>query len=323
MIRILPEGKLARKEAKWFYVFIAPWILGFIFFTGGPVIASLYLSFTRYNVASPPEWLGLGNYADMFQDRIFYKSVQVSAYYTVLSVPLGILLSLALAMLLNQKVPFLGVFRTLYYLPSLVTGVSVALLFQWLLNPAFGIVNFLIGWLVGPTGVIPLGIAGPGWFYQEDWVVPAHVVLSMWSFGGSMLIYLSALQGVPTALYEAATIDGAGVWGKFRNVTLPMISPVILFNFITGIIGAFRVFTQAYVISGTVGGGGQAFGSPNYASMFYVLYLYINAFRRYRFGFAAAQAWILFIVILVLTLLSLRVSRQAVYYESASEEELI
>jgi multiple sugar transport system permease protein len=322
MIRVLPPGKLARKEAIWSYFFIAPWIIGFILFTGGPIIASAYLSFTRYNVASPPEWIGIANYVDMFQDRIFYKSIQVSATYTALSVPLGILLSLALAMLLNQKVPFLGVFRTLYYLPSLVTGVSVALLFQWLLNPAFGIVNFVIGWLVGPSGVIPLGISGPGWFYEEAWVVPAHVTLSLWAFGGSMLIYLSALQGVPTALYEAATIDGANVWQKFRNVTLPMISSVILFNFITGIIGAFRVFTQAYVISGTVGGGGQAFGSPNYASMFYVLYLYINAFRRYRFGFAAAQAWVLFIVILVLTLISLRVSREIVYYESANEEDV-
>jgi multiple sugar transport system permease protein len=322
MIRVLPQGKLARKEAIWSYIFIAPWIIGFILFTGGPIIASAYLSFTRYNVASPPEWIGIANYADMFQDRIFYKSIQVSATYTALSVPLGILLSLALAMLLNQKVPFLGVFRTLYYLPSLVTGVSVALLFQWLLNPAFGIVNFVIGWLVGPSGVIPLGISGPGWFYEEAWVVPAHVTLSLWAFGGSMLIYLSALQGVPTALYEAATIDGANVWQKFRNVTLPMISSVILFNFITGIIGAFRVFTQAYVISGTVGGGGQAFGSPNYASMFYVLYLYINAFRRYRFGFAAAQAWVLFIIILVLTLISLRVSRETVYYESAGEEDM-
>ena len=323
MIRILPEGKLARKEAIWSYIFMSPWMIGFLLFTGGPIIASLYLSFTKYNVAQPPEWLGIGNYVSMFQDRIFYKSLQVSATYTALSVPLGILLALGLAMLLNQKVPFLGVFRTLYYLPSLVTGVSVALLFQWLLNPAFGIVNSVIGLLVGPSGVIPLGLEGPGWFYDEAWVVPSHVVLSMWSFGGSMLIYLSALQGVPTALYEAATIDGANSWQKFRNVTLPMISPVILFNFITGIIGAFRVFTQAYVISGTVGGGAEAFGSPNYASMFYVLYLYMSAFRRYRFGFASAQAWVLFVVILLLTLLSLRVSREAVYYESASEESLI
>ena len=323
MIRVLPKTKLARKEAIWFYIFVAPWITGFILFTGGPVIASLYLSFTRYNVAEPPRWLAFTNYVSLFQDRIFYKSLQVSAYYTFLSVPLGIVLSLSLAMLLNQKVPFLGVFRTLYYVPSLVTGVSVALLFQWLLNPSSGIVNYVIAWLVGPSGLIPLGIAGPGWFYDEAWVIPSHVILSLWSFGSSMLIYLSALQGVPTALYEAATIDGAGAWKKFWNVTLPMISPVILFTFITGIIGAFRVFTQAYVISSAVGGGGEAYGSPNYASMFYVLYLYLNAFRRYRFGVSAAMAWILFIVILLLTLASLRVSRESVYYESASEGDLI
>ena len=323
MLKILPKGKLARKEAIWSYIFMSPWLVGFLVFIGGPIVASLYLSFTKYNVASPPEWRGIGNYVTMFQDRIFYKSLTVSAYYTVLSVPLGIIFALGLAMLLNQKVPFLGLFRTLYYLPSLVTGVSVALLFQWLLNPAFGVVNSLIGLLAGPSGVIPLGLAGPGWFYDESWVVPSHVILSMWSFGGSMLIYLSALQGVPTSLYEAATIDGANAWQKFRNVTLPMISPVILFNFITGIIAAFRVFTQAYVISGAVGGGNEAFGSPNYASMFYVLYLYLNAFRRYRFGFSSAMAWILFIVILALTLISLRISRETVYYESASGEDAL
>ncbi|MBL7064480.1 MAG: sugar ABC transporter permease [Anaerolineae bacterium] len=318
MIKILPKGKLAKKEAIWSYIFISPWLIGLLLFTGGPIIASLYLSFTRYNVANPPEWMGIENYVDMFQDRIFYKSLQVSTIYTVLTVPLGILFALGLAMLLNQKVPFLGVFRTLYYLPSLVTGVSVALLFQWLLNPTFGIVNYLIAWFVGPSGVIPLGISGPGWFFDTTWVVPGHVILSLWSFGGSMLIYLSALQGVPTALYDAATIDGANSWQKFRNVTLPMISPVILFTFITGIIGAFRVFTQAYVISST-----GAVGGPNYASMFYVLYLYLNAFRRYRFGFASAQAWVLFIVILALTLISLRVSRETVYYESAGEEDVL
>jgi multiple sugar transport system permease protein len=322
MIRLLPKTRLARREALWFYFFVAPWIIGFLAFTGGPVIASLYLSFTRYNVADPPRWVGFANYAGLFEDRIFYKSFQVSAYYTVLSVPLGIIFSLSLAMLLNQKVPFLGVFRTLYYLPSLVTGVSVALLFQWLLNPQFGIVNFLIARLVGPSGLIPLGIVGPGWFYDTAWVVPSFVVLSLWSFGSSMLIYLSALQGVPTALYEVAMIDGAGAWRRFWNVTLPMISPVILFTFITGMFGAFRIFTQAYVISGGTAGTG-AFGGPNYASMFYVLYLYLNAFRRYRFGFSAAMAWILFGIILVLTLILLRVSREVIYYESASEGDLI
>jgi multiple sugar transport system permease protein len=218
-------------------------------------------------------------------------------------------------MLLNQKVPFLGVFRTLYYLPSLVAGsVAVAFLFQLLLNPAFGIVNYVISMLLGPNGVIPLGITGPGWFFDPKWVVPSFVLLSLWGFGGPMLIYLAGLQGVPTTLYEAAKIDGANAWHRLWNVTIPMISPVILFTFITGIIGSFQIFTPAYIVSNGAGG-------PAYSSMFYVLYLYLNAFRRYRFGYASAQAWILFIVILILTILALRASRRSVYYESPDEEK--
>lgn len=311
MLGILPREKLARREAMWFWLFILPWVLGFIFFRGFPILLSFYYSFTKYNVAKAPEWIGFQNYIDLFGDKIFYKALQVSATYTAFAVPLGLICSLALAMLLNQKVPFLGLFRTLYYLPSLVAGsVSVAILFQFLLNPDFGIVNQVISNLVGVDGLIPLGIKGPKWFFDGDWVVPSFVLMSLWGFGGPMLIYLAGLQGVPTQLYEAARIDGANAWQRFRNVTLPMISPVILFTFITGIIGSFQVFTPAFIIS-----GGQ--GGPNYASMFYVLYLYLTAFRRYRFGYASTLAWILFLVVLVLTYLALRASRQAVYYESA------
>jgi multiple sugar transport system permease protein len=316
MLGILPKGKVARREAIWFWIFILPWIIGFIFFRGGPIIASLFLSFTEYNVASSPEWVALDNFTRLASDPIFLKSLQVSVYYTFLSVPLGIVVSLLMAMMLNQKrMPFLGIFRTLYYIPALVAGsVAVAFLFQWILNPSFGILNYLIGVLVGPEGVIPLGIQAPRWFFDPKWVVPSFVLMSLWGFGASMLLYLAGLQGVPTTLYEAATIDGANAWHRFRNVTLPMISPVILFTFITGMIGSFQVFTPAYIVS-----GGQ--GGPAYASMFYVLYLYLNAFRRYRFGYASAQAWLLFLVILVLTILFLRASRRAVYYESAGDEE--
>ena len=317
MVSIMPKGKLARREARWFWIFISPWVIGFILFRGLPILAAMGLSFTKYNVASPPQWVGLQNYIDLFNDKIFYKSLTVSAYYTLFAVPLGLLFALALAMLLNQNVPFLGGFRTLYYMPSLVVGsVSVAFLFQLLLNPTFGIVNYVIAWFVGPNGLIPLGITGPGWFFDPKWVVPSFVLLSLWGFGGSMLIYLAGLQGVPTTLYEAARIDGANAWQRFRNITLPMISPVILFTFITGIIGSFQVFTPAYIVSNGEGG-------PAYASMFYVLYLYLNAFRRYRFGYASAQAWILFIVILVLTVLALRASRRAVYYENPGDEKMI
>jgi multiple sugar transport system permease protein len=319
MLGILPREKLARREAMWFWIFIAPWIVGFILFRGLPILASMAISFTNFSNSSvrPLAFVGLENYLDLFNDDIFYKSLQVSTLYTVFSVPLGILFSLSLAMLLNQKVPFLGVFRTAYYLPALIGGsVAVAYLFQLMLNPTFGIVNFFIARLVGPEGLIPLGIQGPGWFFDPAWVLPSFVLVSLWGFGGPMLIYLAGLQGVPTALYEAARIDGANAWHRFRNVTLPMISPVILFTFITGIIGSFQIFTTAYVISNGAGG-------PAYSSMFYVLYLYLNAFRRYRFGYASAQAWLLFLVILVLTVLALRASRQAVYYETPGDDKTV
>lgn len=315
MLGILPKEKLARREALWFWFFIAPWIIGFILFRGVPILVSAALSFTQYNVASPPEWVGFQNYVDLFHDPIFYKSLRVSGLYTLFSVPLGLVFALSLAMLLNQNVPFLGFFRTAYYMPALIGGsVAVAYLFALIFNPTFGVVNYVIARLVGINGLIPLGIKGPGWFFDPKWALTGFVIISLWGFGGPMLIYLAGLQGVPTTLYEAARIDGANGWQRFRNVTLPMISPVILFNFITGIIGSFQIFTTAYIIS-------NGDGSPAYASMFYVLYLYLNAFRRYRFGYASAQAWLLFIVILVLTILALRASRQAVYYESPGDEK--
>jgi multiple sugar transport system permease protein len=217
--------------------------------------------------------------------------------------------------LLNQKVPFLGLFRTVYYLPSLLGGsVAVALLFSWILNPQFGILNLLIRSFVGPDGLIPLGIVGPRWLQDQNWVMPSYTLIALWGFGATMLIYLSALQGVPTALYEAAEIDGANRIQQFFNVTVPMISPVILFTAITGIIGAFQQFTIAYVLS-----SGTSIGSPNYASMFYNLYLFVNAFRRYRLGTASAQAWILMIIILLLTMLMFWASRRYVHYESDEE----
>ena len=311
---LLGEGKIERREALWFWLFISPWAFGFIVFTLGPIVASAYLSLTRYTLGTTPVFTGFTNYVNLASDRIFLKSIQVTAYYTILAVPLGIAASLLLAVLLNQKLPFVGVFRTLYYLPSLLgASVAVVLLFQWLLNSQFGIVNYAIRSLLGPNGTIPLGVVPPKWLQDPDWTVPSLVLMSLWGFGGSMLIYLSALQGVPTHLYEAATIDGASRFRQFFSITLPMISGVILFTFITGVIGSFQTFTAAYIISG------NGSGSPAYSLMFYVLYLFNNAFRTYRMGTAAAQAWILFIIVLILTLLMFRVSRRFVYYESDDE----
>lgn len=313
--RIIPQGRMARRETMWFWFFVSPWVFGFLVFTLGPIIASAYLSLTSYNgLRATPRFIGLDNYAGLMQNSIFWKSLQVSATYTLLSVPLGIIFSLTLALLLNQKVPFLGVFRTLFYLPSIMPAVAATLLFVWLLNPQFGILNFFIRTLVGDQGLIPLGLNGPGWLQDPKWVIPSFTLISLWGFGGAMLIYLSALQGVPTQLYEAATIDGAGYIKRFLNVTLPMISPVILFTFITGVIGSFQVFTQAWVVNGGT-------GAPAYSSMFYVLYLFVNAFRRFRMGTAAAQAWLLFIVILALTIFFLWASRKFVYYETQDDNK--
>jgi multiple sugar transport system permease protein len=310
---LLPSNKLARREAIWFWVFISPWVIGFLVFTLYPILASAYYSLTVYNISSPPRWTGFDNYVSLWKDRVFWKSLQVTSYFTLLSVPLGIVLGIALAVLLNQKVPGVGVFRTLYYLPSLMAGsVAVALLFSWLLNPQFGVINLFIRNLVGTNGLIPLGWNGPRWLQDPNWVIPAYTMMSLWGFGSTMLIYLSALQGVPTALYEAAEIDGANRIQRFFRVTIPMISPVILFTFITGVIGAFQQFTQAYVIS-------NGDGSPAYASMFYNLYLFLNAFRRYRLGMASAQAWILMVIVLLLTVAMFWVSRRYVYYESDEE----
>jgi multiple sugar transport system permease protein len=313
--RILPAGKIERREALWFWFFIAPWAFGFIVFTAGPILASAYLSLTNYSPGKSPEFVGFQNYVTLYNDRIFWKSLGVTAYYSFLAVPLGIIASLLLAVLLNQKIPFMGVFRTLYYLPSLLAGsVAIVLLFSWLLNPQFGIINFAIRGLVGPQGLIPLGIVGPRWLQDPNWVIPSYTLLALWGFGGGMLIYLSALQGVPTHLYEAATIDGATRFQQFFKITIPMISPVILFTLITGIIGAMQVFTEAYVLA-----GGTSLGSPAYSSMFYVLYLFVNTFQRYRVGLAAAQAWILFLIILGLTAAMFWASRRFVYYEAEEE----
>lgn len=296
---ILPKGKLAYHEAKWFYVFILPWLVGFIVFTLYPMLASAYYSLTTYNIVQT-KWVGLENYQNIVKDPLFYKALWVTAYYTLGAVPLGIIFSLLIAVLLNQRVPGLSFWRTIYYLPSVISGVAVALLWQWVLNPVYGILNYALSFV---------GIEGPRWLYSEQWVIPAFWLMSLWGVGGSMVIYLAGLQGVPTALYEAAEIDGANAWQRFWKITLPMISPVILFNLVTGMIGSLQLFTQVAVATN---------GGPNYASLTYVLYLFTNAFRWQRFGYASALAWILFFVIVGLTFLMLRVSREMVYYEEPS-----
>jgi len=288
-----------QRESLMGYLFLSPWILGFVVFLAGPMIASFYLSFTQYKVIKAPLWVGLANYQRMFTDELFYHSLKVTVVYTAISVPLGIAAALGVAVLLNQKIIASGLFRTIFYLPSIISGVAVAIVFAWIFNFRFGILNYLLSLV---------GIPGPNWLGSPRWALWAFVLMSLWGIGGNVVIFLAALQGVPQSLYEAAEIDGAGSWQRFWSITLPMISPALLFVFIMGVIGTFQTFTQSYIMTG---------GGPANATLFYLLYLYKNAFNWFEMGYASAMAWILFLIIMACTLILLRSSTLWVHYEGS------
>jgi multiple sugar transport system permease protein len=288
-----------QRESLMGYLFLSPWILGFVVFLAGPMIASFYLSFTQYKVIKAPLWVGLANYQRMFTDELFYHSLKVTVVYTAISVPLGIAAALGVAVLLNQKIVASGLFRTIFYLPSIISGVAVAIVFAWIFNFRFGILNYLLSLV---------GIPGPNWLGSPRWALWAFVLMSLWGIGGNVVIFLAALQGVPQSLYEAAEIDGAGSWQRFWSITLPMISPALLFVFIMGVIGTFQTFTQSYIMTG---------GGPANATLFYLLYLYKNAFNWFEMGYASAMAWILFLIIMACTLILLRSSTLWVHYEGS------
>jgi len=282
------------------YLFILPWLIHFFMLILGAMLASLVISFAKTDLLTGFKWVGLQNYRDLFKDPLFVKSLRVTAIYTFTVVPLGVIVALSIALLLNQKVAFLGFWRLIYYLPSVVSGVAVAVLWTWVLNPRFGLLN---------VGLMRLGIPQeslPRWIYSEKWAVPSFVLMGLWGAGGAMLLYLAGLQGIPTHLYEAAMIDGANAWQKFWHVTIPMLTPTIFFNMLMSIIGSFQVFTQVYVMTA---------GGPNNASLTIVLYLYQRGFINLRFGYASAIAWILFFIILFFTMLVIRSSTMWVYYE--------
>jgi len=287
-----------KKEAIWGYLFIMPWIIGFLGLRLGPMIASFFLSFTEYAIISPPKFVGLANYIKMFtSDPAFRDAIRVTLTYAIFAVPVGLSLSLMIAMLLNQKVPGVTVWRTIYYLPSVVSGVAVSMLWVWIFHSQFGLIN---------VGLHAIGIQGPAWLGDPSWALPALIIMSFWSIGGGMVINLAGLQGIPTELYEAASIDGANAWWRFWSVTIPMLSPVLFFNLVMGVIDTFQYFTNAFVMTA---------GGPGRSTMFYNLYLYQNAFRYYKMGYASALAWVMFLIILVLTLLIFKSSPYWVYYE--------
>ena len=289
---------LAHQEEVAFYLFISPWLIGFIILILGPVIGSFILSLSEWNMAQPPVFVGINNYLTLITgDELFRKSLQVTSIWVFAGVPLQLTVAYTLALLLNQKLPGVGILRTLYYLPSVVSGVAVALLWEWILQPQYGILN---------TFLRLFGIPGPPWLGSETWALPALILMSLWSTGATMVIFLAGLQSIPMELYEAAGLDGAGQIAKFFRVTLPLTTPVVLFNLVIGIIGSFQVFTQAFIMTR---------GGPNNATLFYVYYLYKVAFEYSRMGYASAMAWILFVIVLVCTLAIFRSSARWVYYE--------
>jgi multiple sugar transport system permease protein len=281
-------------------LFISPWLLGLCVFTLYPLVASLYFSFTSYDIISPPVFVGFDNYRTMLTaDPLFWKAVSNTLFYAGFAIPLNIFVAVAVAMLLNLRVRGLAVFRTIFFLPSIVPDIASAMLWSWMLNPQFGLVNALLKILHLPT---------LGWLADPTWAKPSLILIGLWSFGGSMVIFLAALQDIPVHLYEAAEIDGAGTFAKTINVTLPMLSPTIFFNLVLGVIGAFQYFTTAFVLS-------QGSGGPAGSTMFYALYLYNNAFRYFKMGYASAMAWLLFAFVFLVTGIIFKSSGRWVYYE--------
>lgn len=290
-----------RREAISGYLFISPWLIGFIVFFAGPIIASLFLSFTRWNIVGDPIWVGLDNYRTIFtEDLRFKKAVEVTLTYSVFYLPLEVFCGIGMAVLMNQKLKGIGIFRTLFYMPSVVPQVAAALVWVWMLNRRYGVINTLLG------GV---GVDGPNWLGSPQYVLPSLILIALWGVGGSAIIYLAGLQNIPEVLYEAATVDGANAFQKFFRITLPLLTPTIFFQLVLGLIGVFQTFTPAFIAAGETGG-------PLQSGLFYMLYIYNRGFVSLRMGYASALAWIMTAFILVITIIVLRSSQYWVYYEA-------
>ncbi len=294
---------LQKRESAAAYMYVSPWIVGFFLFTLIPMVASLYFSFTNYNIIDSPTWVGLKNYGDLIHDPRFWQSLKVTLSFALMALPASLAFGLILAILLNQNIPFVKLWRTLYFLPSVLTGVAVVLLWVVIFNPQIGVIN---------NALKLVGIKGPGWLHDPDWALLALVIMSLWGVGQTMIIYLAGLQSVPTEMYDAAKVDGANMLRRFVNITLPMMSPVIFFNLIMGLIATFQYFTQAYIASASVG---DEVGGPVRSTLFYNIYLYQSGFKFFEMGYASALAWVLFVIILALTILIFKSSPMWVHYE--------
>lgn len=292
----LTQRKIRQNLSGW--LFASPWVIGFFLWTIGPMLASLIIAFTNWDLITQPRFVGFQNFRSMTADNLVWKSLQVTTTYAIVSVPLQIVIGLGLALLLNTNIRFLRFYRTAFYLPSVLSGVAVALLWRWLFSTEFGLFNAMLA---------SVGIRGPSWLGDPQWALSSLILMSLWGVGAGTIIYLAGLQSIPTDLYEAAEVDGASTWVRFWKITLPLMTPVLFFQLVTGFIAALQVFTEAFIMTS---------GGPNNATLFYLLYLYRNAFEYGRMGYASALAWVLFVYILILTLILQRTSRAWVYYEA-------
>ncbi|HBB27909.1 MAG TPA: ABC transporter permease [Clostridiales bacterium] len=288
-----------------FLFFISPWIIGFLLLTVIPMVSSFAISFTEWNILTKPKFVAFANYIDVFNDPLFYKSLRVTLVFTALSVPINVVLSLFVAILLNSEIKCINLYRTIYYLPAVVSGVVVSLLWTWIFNSEFGLLNNFL---------LKFGVQGPRWLSDEFWVMPAMVIMSTWGIGGGIIMYLSGLQGIPAYLYESARLDAAGWWTRLIKITIPSMSPILLFTTLTNVIGSLQTFTSAYIMTG---------GGPNNQTLFYAFYVYKHAFTWKQMGKACALAWLLFLIIMAITMLLLKVSKGKVYYESKDGGDLL
>jgi len=298
MKRARLSGSL-KKEALWFYICISPWLIGFLVFTLGPMLFSLYFSFTDWNMFQTPNFIGFKNYIRLFtRDRIFPKALMNTFYFAGISVPLSLFLATLLSALLNRKLKGMRWFRTIFYLPALIPAAAMSMIFLWVLAPNTGLLNQFLS---------VFGIKGPAWLLDASTVKPALIIMSLWSVGNNILLLLAGMQGIPHELYEASKLDGASGPQTFFKITIPMLSPILFFNLVMGVIGGLQTFTQVYIMTA---------GGPNNASMMMVPYLFHHAFEAYRMGYASAIAWVLFLIIVGMTLIVFKSSSMWVFYES-------